>query len=84
MVEDALAGRPSPLGLVSSARPSSTGGQQRWKHPLHVGESAPTELGAQRQNPVANLPTCFTLRVDSYPIGRVAVRPESPLRCAEF
>ena len=44
MVEDGLAGRPSPLGLTSSARPSSTGGQETWKHHLHIGEVAPTEL----------------------------------------
>ena len=67
MLEDALAGRPSPLGLVSSARPSLTGGQQRWKHPLHVGESGATELGAQRQNPLADFLPCFILRVGSHP-----------------
>ena len=44
MVEDGLAGRPSPLGLTSSARPSSTGGQERWKQLHHMGEVAPTEL----------------------------------------
>lgn len=50
MLQDSLAGRPSPLGLISSARPSSTGGQQRLKHPLHVGEAAPTELGVHRHD----------------------------------
>lgn len=57
MLEDGLAGRPSPLGLVNSARPSATGSQQRVKHPLHVGEAAPTELGVQ-QHPAPFIRRC--------------------------
>jgi hypothetical protein len=45
MLEDGLAGRPSALGLTSSARPSSTGGQLQLKHPRRHGEDAPAELG---------------------------------------
>eukprot|EP01043_Picozoa_sp_COSAG02_P016764 COSAG02_NODE_744_length_17752_cov_56.794992_9_plen_406_part_00 len=71
MLEDSLAGNPSPLGLVSSARPSSTGGQQRLKHPLHVGEAAPTELGAQHHQLL-----CSSLLIRAggqSPIGVVAL-----------